>query len=341
MNNINKKYIFNILLISIIGGGSIYFSMGKEFSTSIDALYNANPFWLLIAFIFMLLYYLVDGSILYLFGRKYNNDYKLTQGIKNALCGQFWCGITPFSSGGQFAQMYIFTNQGINAVNSASILLMCFIVYQTVLVLLTAFILIFKINEFSLIYNGLIFLAFVGFLINAIVIICLFLSAKSKNFQQFICDKVVYFGFKLKLIKDFDTKRASLLKTMGDFRNELVVLQSNVSLLIKALLLNLLKLLIIYSIPYYVAKSLYINVDNNQIFQFISLCSVIYLITSFVPIPGASGGSEGVYLILFSHIFGIYTATSLLLWRFITYYMGLILGGIVFSLNTKSKKERI
>ena len=48
----------------------------------------------------------------------------IEQGFKNAISGTFFNGITPFSSGGQFAQVYIFNRQGISPTNSASILLM-------------------------------------------------------------------------------------------------------------------------------------------------------------------------------------------------------------------------
>lgn len=58
------------------------------------------------------------------------------------------------------------------------------------------------------------------------------------------------------------------------------------------------------------------------------------MITAFVPIPGASGGSEGVYFMLFSPVLGeIGTPTTLLIWRFVTYYLGLILGGLVFAVD--------
>ncbi|WRK55782.1 hypothetical protein SD457_05395 [Coprobacillaceae bacterium CR2/5/TPMF4] len=64
------------------------------------------------------------------------------------------------------------------------------------------------------------------------------------------------------------------------------------------------------------------------------ICSFVYMITAFVPIPGASGGSEGVYYMLFSPILGsVGTPTSMLIWRFMTYYLGLILGAVVFATN--------
>lgn len=89
-----------------------------------------------------------------------------------------------------------------------------------------------------------------------------------------------------------------------------------------------------YSIPFFAAKALYLNVSIGQLAEFIGICSFVYMITAFVPIPGASGGSEGVYFMLFSPVLGeIGTPTTLLIWRFVTYYLGLILGGLVFAVD--------
>ena len=64
----------------------------------------------------------------------------------------------------------------------------------------------------------------------------------------------------------------------------------------------------------------------------------IYLVGAFVPIPGASGGIEYG----FTRFFGNFIAKNkisavLLIWRFITYYLAVALGGIIFSLEKKVK----
>lgn len=87
-------------------------------------------------------------------------------------------------------------------------------------------------------------------------------------------------------------------------------------------------------------QSLNLNVSFIQIFDFIGICSFVYMITAFVPIPGASGGSEGVYYMLFSPILGaVGTPTTLLVWRFVTYYLGLIIGGIIFATNREINRS--
>ena len=81
--------------------------------------------------------------------------------------------------------------QGIKATYSSSILLMIFIVYQSVLVVYTSIIMLLKFVYFSKLYSGFFSLAFVGFIINLVVISTLFLGAKSEKLQNFLSNNVV------------------------------------------------------------------------------------------------------------------------------------------------------
>ena len=65
----------------------------------------------------------------------------------------------------------------------------------------------------------------------------------------------------------------------------------------------------------------------------------VYLIGAFVPVPGASGGIEYG----FSQFFGNFVEGSILpamliVWRFITYYLGVIVGAILFNIRERMKK---
>lgn len=289
----NKKYFINILIILIIGGAAIYFSIGSDLESSLKALGQANPLWIVIGLLLMSIFYMFDGAILYLFGKLYDKQYKYWQGFKNALSGTFWCGITPFASGGQFAQVYIFNKQGIAPTNSASILLMAFIVYQSILVLYTGVIMLFRFTYYSSIYSGFFSLAILGFVINLCVIGGLFLGAKSKTVQNFLCNTILKFLAKIRIVKNYEDSKIKISQHLENFRIELGLLQKNISILTKTSLLNIGKLTIIYSIPFFTAKALNLDVHISQIFDFIGICSFIYMITSFVPIPGASGGVKG------------------------------------------------
>ena len=140
----------------------------------------------------MFMYYVFDGLATMIFARLYKKDFTLKEGFVNGLVGTLFSGLTPSSSGGQFAQVFVFNNQGISPAISTSILLMCFISYQIVIMGFTAVIMIVGSAYFLDKGVGVSSMAAVGFLINAVVTLLLFAGAKSKKFQNFIVDKVVY-----------------------------------------------------------------------------------------------------------------------------------------------------
>ena len=76
----------------------------------------------------------------------------------------------------------------------------------------------------------------------------------------------------------------------------------------------------------------------NYITSFVGI-SYVMLIGSFVPIPGGSGGLE----FAFSRFFGLYmigyvTSSLMIIWRFITYYLGMIIGALVLGVVGYRKK---
>lgn len=325
----------------IIGGVSIYLSIGKQFDQVIHAFEEARISWIAVMGIVMFSYYLFDALSLWYFGLAYKKDYSFKQSFINAISGTFFNGITPFASGGQFAQVYIFNKQGIPPTNSASILLMCFICYQSVLVLYTGIVLLFKYQYFVEDQPAVFSLAILGFLINFVVILGLFGGAKSKKLQNFLTHNVLRFLSKIHIVKDYESTCVKIEQYLADFREQLNFLQRNKPVLVKSCLCNFMKLTIIYSMPFFAAKALNLNVSWNQFFDFLGLCSFIYLINAFLPIPGASGGSEGVYVLLFSFLGTVGTSSSLFLWRFMSYYMGLIIGGLVFSMNKEINRSKL
>ena len=333
MNNKNKKqYIFNILLILTITFLSAYFSIGKNYKEVIEAFKNANIVWVIVMFVIMISYYFFDSLSLLSFGRVYKKDFSLRQAFTNSMSGTFFSAITPSSSGGQFAQVYVFNKQGISATNSSSILLMCFICYQSVLVIYTSLVVLFNIPYLTD-NPGIFSLVMIGFLVNFIVIICLFGGAKSKRLQNFLIHTVVKFLSKIKIVKDYEETSGKIEQYLSDFREQLNFLQHNKSVLLKSCLCNVVKLTIVYSMPFFATKALNLDVHMSHYLPFIGYCSFIYLINAFLPIPGASGGSEACYMLFFGFLGTVGVSSSMALWRFVSYYIGLILGALVFSFD--------
>ena len=58
---------------------------------------------------------------------------------------------------------------------------------------------------------------------------------------------------------------------------------------------------------------------------------LVMIMSSYVPIPGASGGMEYSFVAMFSFfVINAKLSAALLLWRLLTYYVPMIFGGVVF-----------
>ena len=71
-------------------------------------------------------------------------------------------------------------------------------------------------------------------------------------------------------------------------------------------------------------------------FESIIASAYIMMVGSFVPIPGGTGGLEYAFVVFYSNfIKGPVLNAIMLLWRFITYYFGMIVGAITLTLKRK------
>ena len=355
INKQTKKYILNISVMVIVSIITIFFMLKDDPSKVINSLANCNVLYLLLAIVIMLSFYLVESIILTVLARMYKRNYKYSKGFLNCMIGAFFSGITPSNSGGQFAQAYTFSKQGVKITNAASILLMHFIVYQTVSVLFSMLVLIFKFDEMRAytqvikifgINFEILSLAVLGFAINASVILVLFFAAFSKKLHHFITTTGVKIMYKFHFIKDMDQKALELNAKFESFRIELKRLMQNGWILIATCLLFLIKLLLLNIIPYFVALSLGVKFRSDDTFLNIlnttSMSLFSTTITGMVPIPGASGGAELVFKMLFDNFFyadGSQINAIILIWRSITYYLGLIIGFIIFMLYHEAPKK--
>lgn len=335
----NKKYIFYLLLIIVVSIVVLYFALRNDTEAVLRVLQQLQIEYFVICIVAIMLYHYIVGYILRQFALFYKSDYTRIQGYRNALIAALFHGITPFASGGQFIQCYVFHKQGINFGESASILLMDFIVYQSTLVVYTLAFLLFRYSTYLNVNSSLFTLALLGFIINASVIIGLWLLARSYKLHRWISTKGIYILASLKIVKDPEGKIKSLNTYLEKFNVEVARLSTKKKLLFQCVLSNIMRLTLYYCMPFLCAKALQVDLPVSKLLDIIALSSFVSLVNSFIPLPGASGGAEGSYAIIFKTLMNQENVIgTMLLWRFITYYFVLIVGAIVFARFTKDKK---
>ena len=330
-----KKKIISFVLIVLAASLVLYFSLKDDYDTIVKTIFSINKIWLIVAFILLFSYYVLRAICIEIIARKFKSDYKFKNALRMVLETNFFHAITPFASGGQPYEIYSLNKTGIKVADSISISIGNFITYQIALVLLGLIAIIsnllFNIIEASLL-KGLIIL---GFIINFLVILILLWISIAKKTEKNILYIMIDICGKLKLIKNIEKKKEKLHTYLSDFTKCSEILFQDKKNMFCLIMYHLISLILLYLIPFVLFVGIGINIKLSDV---IVIMSYVMLIGSFVPIPGGTGGLEYGFVAFFSkYIVGSRVNAIMLVWRFITYYFGLILGSIILNIKKESK----
>lgn len=335
IKSIKKNALLLLIVLSII----LYFVLKDDFSNIIKALIHLDLKWLFVALMFMVIYWILRALSLFLITKEYSKKIKFKHIFSLTLITQFFNGITPFSTGGQPMEIYYLSKSGIRASKGTNIIIQNFIFYQIALILhgIVAIGLNYKFHFFKEI-TLLKELTLIGFLINTLVGIGLLFISFSTRFNKMIVNMIIWFGHKVKVINDKEKSIIRWQERLDEFHASGILLAKKKGLFIKGVIYNFVALVVLYLIPLFVIYSMG-NFDINVI-ETITASAYVLIIGAFVPIPGGSGGIEYGFMQFFGNfITGPLLSASLLVWRFITYYLGIISGAITINFFKGDVKE--
>jgi uncharacterized protein (TIRG00374 family) len=352
----SKKYKINLLIIFIVAFGFTLITLltDDNLNSVILAFSQANLWMVAVIFLVMMIIILFEGIILFILARLYTTRYTLKKSINNYFIGIFFSHITPSGTGGQFAQAYTFSKQGIEIANAASILVMHFLLSQIAQVVFGLIALLFRLEKFLSITQTvnlfgaaipIIYLSLMGFAVNFLVIFFILALVKSNLLNKAIVGGVVGLLGKLKLIKNPDKVKSNLQVQIENFRIESKRLQSNIPVTVVLFVLFFIRMTLSNAIPYLSAMALpLIDLSQTNIFDGIFMTAYLNVIIYFAPLPGSVGFSEFFFSFLFQSLFGGYAQTIApqLIWRGVTFYFTLVIGAIsVIAFRIGNKDEKI
>lgn len=334
----NKK--FNFIFILILTFTVLFFSLKDNFLEVLRSLQTLNLFWLFIAFILVIGYWFFSSLAMFFIGKKFKKNLKFSSVFKLNIVTQFFNGVTPFASGGQPYQIFALKKEKMSLADSTNISIETFVTYQLALIIIGSIAVlsnrIFNIfPEFSFLK----LLVLIGFLVNLFVGLGLFAISFAQKFNRMILKTTINLGNKFNLIKNKEKcmeKFDNNIKAFHAGAKNLLVDKKN---LFNVVLLQIISLIIYYLVP---LALLYSIGDFKSFNVFISIVATSYvmIIGAFVPLPGGTGGLEYSFIAFFGNfISGSTLPTLMILWRFCTYYFGMILGGILFNFKWRYKNE--
>lgn len=339
MKKSKKSFIVNIFIILIVLGIVLYFSLKDDYRTIVNAIIHMNVLWIILSIILFSFYRIFSGLSTYQLAKVNGESVPILRCIQISFIILFFHGITPFAGGGQPMEIYYLHNEKISITKSTNIVLQNFIVYQISLVLIGILALLYN-SYFQLFPSNHLIkkLVILGFSINFLVLLVTYIFSFGKRANKFICNTGLNILVKLKLVKDVDKTRKKLDDYLHNFHKNALRLKKNKKMFLWLIFINCLSLIALYTVPYTVYHGL--GIHNLSLVDSIVSTAYVMTIGSFVPIPGGTGGIEYGFIFFFGHfIKGSVLNAAMLVWRFITYYLGMIIGAICLSLYRKKEKE--
>jgi len=331
--------ILNVaFVVLVLVGLVVYMIVVDGVQNTISTLKNVDYSWIIIGLVLTVLYWLLEGMCFQAITKKIYKKQRFISSFRLAIIGRLFNNITPMSCGDQPAQLLVMKQEGKTISNGASILLGRFIVYQIVLVIYTLIVMFLKYTYFKDIVNNFIYLALIGFGINAIVVT--FLIAVAIN-ETIVFEMIKFFLVilgKLRIIKDVEGKVAKLKGMISDFRDQLRMMKKEKFMIFRVALYTAIEITVLYSITYAVYRALGHN--EHSFLTIISAQTLLNLVTVYMPTPGGSVAAEGGFYVVFNTLFAANTMNmSILFWRIYTFYLPIIVGTIFLIYKPKVEKE--
>ncbi|MFD0897815.1 lysylphosphatidylglycerol synthase transmembrane domain-containing protein [Loigolactobacillus binensis] len=334
----SRKNIVVLIGMLLLGGGIFAYELRSvRLSQLIREIYHLNLWWLAAAAGCMVLYWVMEAFVVKLLLKGRVEHFSFKNALRIPLVEQLFNSLTPFSSGGQPAQLVALMQSGVDGGRASSLLLMKFIVFQAMVLLNFILTLVFGFKLVAAKFTYLAWLVVFGFIIHLTVITALLLIMYWYNFTK---------GLVRLLMRPLgwfmSTARVTKLETtlnqkIDNFYRESLRIKNQTGMLIKASILTLIQLLFYYSVPYFVLLALGLQPNFVEV---LVMHIMIVMIISLFPIPGGSGGAEISFRALFATFVAVNSklVLAMILWRIMTYYLGMFIG--IFALVVKPDKVK-
>ena len=306
-----------------------YLFIAGEGEQTLNAFASFNYSFLLLALAGIIVYWLLEAVSMQLICNALFKGFSFGKTFLVTIIGQYFNCITPLSSGGQPMQAYYYQRFGLPVEHAMPMLLCRFIVYQMTMTVYAIIVLILRFEYFMQDLRPIMYLVAIGFLGGFVLMAMLLALAFAKNGVTKVTTWVINLLGRIGILKNPESTLKAATKTLEEAYDGMQFLLKRPSLLLKVSLVTFVQLTVFFSLSWVIFAGF--GLESNDYITVVSCQAFVYLIMSFVPLPGAIGASEASYITFFNYVYGdpSIVALSTFIWRFFTFYLPIVLGMIL------------
>ncbi len=320
---LNFLLIFGTLALVLIVGVN-----GQEMGSALEAMKSLGAQWIVLCLVAYLGFVCMDALSIWHFLRMQGCRVSFGYMLFVANSGLYYSNITPGASGGQPMQVYYLHKKGVPIGLATSALMVRFFSFQAMLSIVATVLWAVYGPYVAAQIGDHMWILIIGYLYNAALVALLVLVALKKSVVRFLIHLGVRIGRALRLIRDPEAATAKCEDVLDTYHTSIQYLVRRPKELVVQLLIGGVQLLSLMTVLYFI----YLGRGRREASygQIVVMDVLEYISAAYMPLPGASGAQEVTFSLYFGSIFpeGIRLA-ALLLWRFFTYYLSLIVGAVI------------
>ncbi len=324
-----KKQFMGISFIVVLMCVTIGYILKDESPQKvINTILSIKTVYIIGAIALMVFYILCEGLNIWITLKALKVKTKMIDCFGYGFIGFYFSGITPSASGGQPAQVY-FMNRGKIPISISSLSLMILLFAHQLVIVVFGIIGLFSKMDYAVSFkSGMNLLLLYGFLSNTFILlgILMLIIAPKTVFKI-----VNFFGrllYKVKIIKNKEKIRKKIARSLEEYEEGAIYMRENPRVIVYVVLVSLLQVFAFFAIPYVIYKGMGLNGYNLGDLVFAQ--AVLNIAVSSLPLPGAVGASESIFVNMFKTFFGSkLVIPGMLLTRIANFYFALILSGLI------------
>lgn len=339
-----RRLLSFLFIVATLAFLFIFAFSNNELSNAWEALFTLRLEWVVAALVGWFGYMFFDSLSLHQFLKRQGNPISVGRALFVSLMGFYYSNITPGASGGQPMQVYYLKKSRVPIGIGTSALSFKFLCTQLMMVVVGGVLWALNADFVERELGSVKWMLICGFIINGAAVPLMLCIAFYRHMVQVVCNFIIHLGAKLRLIKDEEGAKVRMASTLDTYHSSILAISKKPWQIVEQIFYALLSILSLYSVTLSVYYAF--DLSGTPWYQVITVASLLFLSVSYTPLPGASGAQEGGFVMFYRNVFtGGTKNLALLIWRFFTYYMFLIIGGlftiIVNAKGTKPTKEEL
>ncbi len=339
-----KKFLFNIIFLILVFGGTLYGVFhGEDLGEIVNILKTVNPLWIMAAVVCVVIFIWGESIIIYYMMHTLGIKLKKRTCFLFSSVGFFFSCITPSATGGQPAQIYFMKKEKIPIPVSTLVLMIVTITYKLVLVAIGVLLTLFG---QGFIHTYLYDVRHVFYLGTALNVFCVG-AMLVLVFHPELARKILVRGLvvleKLHLMRHKSSRLEKLNASMDQYRATAVYLKEHVRVLIEVFAITVFQRFALFVGTWFVYRAFGLSEYSALVIALLQ--GSISVSVDMLPLPGGMGISEKLFSIIFLPIFGSQLLLpGMILSRGLGYYTELIISALFtivanFTIGKKRVKK--